>query len=101
MKSSSVEMCDESVAFTFKMAVMFITYYLSKMLDYNCSDGYTATGLYIAASFCFEKMMRESQVDVYQAVEAIKSVRPQFVHNAVSLHFKFWCIKIEIPGETN
>ena len=52
---------------------------------FNSSNGAGRTGTYIAISNLLERMKLEQTVDVFQSIKIIRSSRPQFVENAVSI----------------
>ena len=52
---------------------------------FKSSNGAGRTGTYIAISNLLERMKLEQTVDVFQSIKIIRSSRPQFVENAVSI----------------
>lgn len=58
------------------MCRIFFTYF-------NYSNGAGHTGTYIAISILLEQLRMEKNVDVFQTVRKIRSVRPEFIENEV------------------
>ncbi len=55
----------------------------------HCMDGAGQSGLYCAVSLLFEKMRKESSVDVFHTVKQLKRRRPHFLSTLVSLNAKW------------
>ena len=51
------------------------------------SDGASRSGTFISISILLEYLKLEQAVDIFQTVKKIRSTRPQFVGNAVSVLF--------------
>lgn len=48
-----------------------------------CRDGRGRCGVYCAANACIEQVIQHGEVDIFQAVKAVRRHRPQLIENMV------------------
>lgn len=56
------------------------------------SDGVSRVGVFCAVSTCMERILAQSEVDVFRAVEVVKQNRPQLVNDLVNLQWSIWSL---------
>ena len=55
----------------------------------QCTDGIQQCGIFCALDFIFDRMKEEQQIDVFLAVQKVRSNRPEFIATYVSFHCFF------------
>lgn len=54
-----------------------------------CSDGAEWSGVFCAMMCLFDQIFFEKEVDVFEVVQKLKSVRPSFISSPVSRYMRF------------
>jgi len=59
-----------------------------------CSDGVRQSGLYVAISCIWERLKDQQEVDIFEAVRALRYHRPQIIQDVVSRLPLFYSIML-------